>query len=112
MTILFLICLTSRLLFWGDVIRRRRGAFSEEILLHLADDDFLIFAARGVHAVFVEQHLAEFSPLVPGLLRDVVINLVAEVGVKRGLVQAGKFLMEFDAINETLCHKLLEKIIS
>src|SRR5690348_8119171 len=55
-------------LFRGDVVGWRRGAFAKEILLHLTDDDFLIFSSCGVQAIFIQQHLAKFRPLVPGLL--------------------------------------------
>ena len=71
-------------------------------MLHLADDDFLVLATRGIETIFVEEHFAELGPLVPGLLRDVVINLAAEIGVKGRLVEAGKFLVQLDAENLVL----------
>src|SRR5262245_52113098 len=71
--------LANRLMprFRGDVFRRRGGAFAEKVLFHLADNYFLVFAAGGIQAVFVQEHFAEFGPLIPGLLRDVVVDFPA-----------------------------------
>ena len=71
---------------------RRGRALAEEELLHLLHDDFLVLLTRGVQTVFVEQHLAEFHPLVPRLLRDVFVDSLAKFAIKRGLRKPRKLL--------------------
>src|SRR5208282_5890796 len=51
-----------------NVFRGTRRSLTEEKLLHLLHDDFLILLARRVQAIFIEQHLAVFHPLAPSLL--------------------------------------------
>lgn len=89
----------------------RAHALAEEILLHLFHDGFLIFTTGRIEAVFVEEHFAEIHPLIPGLLRDVVVNLLAEFRVEWRFVETGKFFLQLDAENFVLCHKVA-KIIS
>src|SRR5437868_7586871 len=79
----------SGLLSWGHVLFRRGNALTKEILLHLLHDGSLIFLACRVQPVFVEQHLAELRPPVPGFAGDVLVDSLAEFGVERGLVQTG-----------------------
>src|SRR6266550_7202873 len=82
-----------------DVFLGRDRSVAEEELLHVADNDFLVFAAGRVEAVLVKYHLAEFRPLVPGFLRHAVIDLLAEFGVKGRLVEAGQLLFQLYAKN-------------
>src|SRR5690348_15864333 len=65
----------------------------------MANDHFLVLATRGVQAVLVEEHFAELRPLIPGLLRHVVVNLAPEIRIKGRLVEAGEFLVQLDAKN-------------
>src|SRR5437870_3619650 len=83
-----------------------RYSFSKEILLHLLDDDFLIFAPRRIQPVLIQQHLAEFCPRVPRLLRDVLVDFLAQLSIKRRLVQSREFLLKFDAENFSFCHDI------
>src|SRR5271156_2557869 len=76
---------------WRDVFLGHRRTFSEEELVQLFDDDFLIFAAGRVQAVFVEQHLAVFGPQAPRFLGYVVVDFAAEVVVKGRLVEPRQF---------------------
>src|SRR5258707_10175981 len=82
-----------------DVFLGRDRSVAEEELLHVANNDFLVFAAGGVEAVLVQHHLAEFGPLVPGFLRHAVIDFLAEFGIKRRLVEAGQLLFQLYAKN-------------
>src|SRR5438046_7038345 len=86
------------------VLLGRCYSFSKEILLHLLDDDFLIFAPRRIQPVLIQQHLAEFCPRVPRLLRDVLVDFLAQLSIKRRLVQSREFLLKFDAENFSFCH--------
>jgi len=85
----------------GHVFFRRGHAFAEKVLLHLLDDDFLILAAGGVETIFIEQHLAELRPPVPCLLRDIVIDFLAQFAVEGRLLQTGEFFLSLT--QKTLC---------
>jgi len=89
----------------GDVFFGRSGALAEEEFFHVLDDDLLILAAGGVEAVLVEEHLAEFGPLIPGLLGDVVVDFLAERVVEGRLGESGELLLEFCAEDGSLCHR-------
>src|SRR5208282_6401565 len=82
---------------WRNVFGWMRGSLTEEKLLHLLHDDFLILLARRVQAIFVQQHLAVFHPLAPRLLRDVLVDLLSQVAVERRLGKPGQFLFQFCA---------------
>jgi hypothetical protein len=90
------------LLFRRNILRRRGSAFAKKVLLHLADDHFLVFSASRIETIFIEEHFAEFGPLVPGLLGDIVVNLAPEIRIKGRLVEAGKFFVQLDAVNPVL----------
>ena len=74
----------GRIPWVGPRLRRK------SILFHLLDDNFLIFAAGRIEAVFVQQHLAKLGPASPCLLRDVVVDLLSERTVEWGLVQTAE----------------------
>src|SRR4029077_16385992 len=83
---------------------RRRGVllggnstFAEKELLHLLHDPFLVLTAGGVQAVFVQDHLAKIAPLPPGFLRHVLIDFLAQLGVKGRLIQSRQFLLQLNA---------------
>src|SRR5205809_8043205 len=86
------------------VLLGRRNSFSKEILVHLFNDYFLILAPRRIQPVLIQQHLAEFCPRVPRLLRDVLVDFLAQLSIKRRLVQSREFLLKFDAENFSFCH--------
>jgi hypothetical protein len=91
--------------FGCDVLWRGRSAFTEEVLLHLFDYHFLVLSSGGIQAVLIEQHLAELRPLVPSLLRHVLVDLLAQFSVEGRLFESGKLLLQFDAKNLMLCHE-------
>src|SRR5215470_9580755 len=94
-------------LFLGrrNVLGRRRRSFTKEVLLHLLHDNFLIFPACRIQAIFIEQHLAELDPRVPRLLGNAVINFLTQIVVERRLFESGKILLELYAKNLVLCHR-------
>ena len=71
------------------VVARRGCAFAEKVLFHLLDDRGLVLAAGGIEPVFVQQHLAEFRPPLPGLERDVIVDFLTQLRIERRLIQAG-----------------------
>jgi hypothetical protein len=77
----------------GDVFLGQCAAFAfaEKEAVHLLDEELLGFARPGLQTVLVEEHLLALDPFAPRLFRDVVVDLVAEVGVERGLVEAFHF---------------------
>ena len=81
----------------GNVFGWTRGSLTEEKLLHLLHDDFLILLARRVQAIFVQQHFAVFHPLAPRLLRDLLVDLFPQVAVERRLGEPRQFLFQFCA---------------
>src|SRR5580692_3751666 len=94
-----------RLFLYGrHVLLGRSGAFAEEILLHLFDDGLLVFPAGRIQAVLVEQHLAEFRPALPCLLRDIFVDLLTKFRVKGWLIQPWKFLVQLDTEYRALSH--------
>ncbi len=84
---------------WRNVLCGRRRAFAEEELLHLFHDYFLILLAGRIQTVFVEQHLAVLCPLAPGLLGNLVVNLLTQFRIERRLFQPRQFLFQFGAEN-------------
>src|SRR2546427_4435950 len=86
------------------VLLGRCYSFPKEILLHLVNDHFLVFAPRRIQPILIQQHLAEFCPRVPRLLRDVLVDFLAQLSIKRRLVQSREFLLKFDAENFSFCH--------
>src|SRR5450756_1919936 len=86
----------------GNIFGWTRGSLTEEKLLHLLHDDFLILLARRVQAIFVQQHLAVFHPLAPRLLRDLFVDLFSQVTVERRLGEPRQLLLQFCAENFVL----------
>src|SRR6266853_5797373 len=91
----FFVSTAERSVSRGDVFGGTRGSLTEEKLLHLLHDDFLILLARRVQAIFVQQHLAMFHPLAPRLLRDLFVDLFSQVAVEGRLREPGQFLFQF-----------------
>src|SRR5215469_3082594 len=95
--------MTVPLLLRRDVLFGGNLAVAEEELFHVLHDDFLILLAGGVEAIFVEDHLAELGPLLPGSGRNIVVDLLSELGVEGRLVETGELLLELYAEN-FVCH--------
>src|SRR5882757_6419573 len=89
---------------WSNVIWRWSGTLSEEELLHLLHDHFLILLARRVQPILVEKHLAILRPLSPGLLRDLVIDFLTQFGIEWRLRQSGQLLFQLCAENFVFRH--------
>jgi len=90
----------------GNIFFRRSCSLAEEERFHLLDDYFLILLAGGVQPIFVQQHFAEFHPLVPCLLRDVLVDPLAKFAVERRFGKTRKLLFQFRAKNRSLGHKI------
>src|SRR5271157_5001534 len=86
----------------GNVFGWARRSLTEEKLLHLLHDDFLVLLARRIQAIFVEQHFAVFHPLSPSLLRDLLVDLFSQVAVERRLGEPRQFLFQSCAENFSL----------
>src|ERR1035441_9068325 len=97
---------------WRDVFGGMRRPFAEEKLLHLLHDDFLVLLARGVQAIFVEQHLAVLHPLAPRLLRDIFVDFFSQVAVEWRLGESGQFLFQFCAEDFVIGHRFSFEIIA
>src|SRR6266851_2059318 len=72
----------------GYVFLGQGAAFAEEEVVHLLHEELLGFAGPGLEAVFIQKHLLALYPLAPGLFADVFEDLLAEIGVEGGFVQA------------------------
>src|SRR5580698_7809591 len=98
----------SRLVLgWRDILLWQSCPLSKEKLFHLLHDGFLVLAACGVQAILVQQHFAKLRPLVPGLLRHVLIHALSQFGVERRLVQTGQVLLQLNAENSVFRHGYL-----
>src|SRR5271157_85166 len=82
------------------------SAFAEEIGIHLLHDELLVLFLPGLQAVFVEQHLHVFLPLLPCQLGDVVVDALPEFAIERRLVEAFHFAAHLDALHH-VCHSEL-----
>ena len=87
------------LLRGGNVLLRHRAAIGEEERLHLLDEELLGLRRPGLKAIFVEQHLLALNPLVPGCLRDILEDLLTEIGIERGLFETLHLLLVANAKN-------------
>src|SRR6202171_6371442 len=99
---LFFVTIAARSVSRGNVFGWTRRSLTKEKLLHLLHDDFLILLARRVQAIFVQQHLAVFHPLAPGLLRDLLVDLFPQVAIERRLGEPRQFLFQFCAEDSVL----------
>src|SRR5258708_7695894 len=95
----------------AGLLRRRRDVLfgqsrsgAEKILLHLLHNHFLIFAASGIQAIFIQQHFAKLRPTVPSLLRDVVVDFFAQLGIERRLIESWSMLLQLDTKYGVFCH--------
>ena len=76
----------------------KRRPFTEEVLFHLFEQEFLVLALAQVEAVLVHDHLHLLDPQLPGLLGDVIEDALAErVVVERPLVETFHLLLKLDA---------------
>src|SRR5689334_8144862 len=55
------------------------GTFAEKMPFHLLREIIASFLVREVQPVFIDQHFLVLEPLLPRLLRDVVVNAAAEL---------------------------------
>src|ERR1017187_7379023 len=79
------VCLGAR----GHALLRQRAAFAlaEEEAVHLLHQKILCLPRPRLQPVLIQQHLLPLHPLAPRLLRHVLVDLLAEVGVERRFVQ-------------------------
>src|ERR1035437_9915196 len=78
-------------------------ALAEEISIHLLHDEFLVFLLPGLQAIFVEQHLHVFLPLLPRQLGNVVVDALSEFAIERRFVQTFHFAAHLYALHH-VCH--------
>src|SRR5258708_22271006 len=81
----------------GDVAGRERGAVAEEEVLHVLGDEVLRFLLPRHQAVLVEDHLHALFPELPRVLRDVVVDALAEIAWPGNRVEPRQLLLELDA---------------
>src|SRR4051794_9228655 len=86
--------------WWNELFGKLRAG-AEEILLHLLHQELLGFGLPGLEPVFIQQHLGVFSPHAPSLGADVFINFLSQFSIEGGLIEAGEFTAEFDALYHT-----------
>src|SRR5258707_1324770 len=64
--------------FGSLIIRRQIRAFAEKIFFHLFDHELLRIWGTQIQAVLVHHHFQVLSPLLPGVLRNVIVDALAE----------------------------------
>src|SRR5581483_7367381 len=82
-----------------DVLAGQRGSGAEEELLHLLDKELLRLGRPGLQTVLVQQHLLAFHPLVPRCFGDVLVDLLAKLGVEGWLVETLHLFLVANAKN-------------
>lgn len=98
-------CLTHAtkpaLLGRGNEFLGKLRSCAKEILLHLLNEELLCLRLPGLEPIFIEQHLGVLSPHAPRLGAYVFIDLLAQFGVERAFIQAGKFASQLCAFDHT-----------
>src|SRR5207244_7407404 len=61
-----------------DEIGRQLRALSEEILVHLFEEELLCLGGAEIEAVFVHEHLHVLHPHLPVFLGNVVLHLLTD----------------------------------
>src|SRR6185312_2398559 len=89
--------------FGRDVVGRERRPLAEEVLLDLLAQDLLRLGRHEVEPVLVDQHLRVLEPHQPRLLRDVVVDALAELVLERLPPHAGELLAQLHALDHS-CH--------
>lgn len=90
-----------RLLGRRDEFFGKLRSCAKEILLHLLDEELLCLRLPGLEPIFIEQHLGMLSPHAPRFSAYVFINLLAQFGIERAFIQAGKFASKLCAFDHT-----------
>src|SRR5690242_21649241 len=75
--------------------------FAEEELLHLVLEPLAMRGLDRRQAVLVDQHDLVTHPLLPGFLRDILENALAELTRIRLPVEAGRFFLQQYAIHHS-----------
>src|SRR5262249_19167327 len=81
------------------VIGRELGALAEEELLRLVEEDLLPALGREVESVLIHDHLRVLEPELPRFLRDVVVDLLAELVVEGLVDDTRQLLAELGAVD-------------
>src|SRR5674476_564599 len=74
-------------------------AFAEEILFHFRGDECARFRIERIEAVLVDQHGLMHEPCLPGFLRDMLVDALAELAGPWSEREALGFAMEFYAVD-------------
>jgi len=88
---------------WRDVAGGHVGAIAEEVLLHLLGEILPRLDVGEVEAVLVHQHGLVLEPLLPGFLRHVLEDALAELPRVGREVEPVGLAAELDAFHRA-CH--------
>src|SRR5438128_3372603 len=97
------------------VVGRQRRSLAEEVLLGLVEEDLVRLLAAAGQTVLVHDHLEMLQPHLPGFLRDVVVDALAQLVVEGLVLQAGQLPLELLALHhprhrETSCAECVTPI--
>jgi len=96
-----------------NVALRDIGAGAEEMALHLLGQIITGFFVGKIEAVFIDQHLLQFQPFLPGLLRYVIEDAFAELARIGRKIQPFRFASQFYALDNSRhgdCYKTVLQI--
>src|SRR5439155_8292870 len=82
------------------VVRREMRAFAEEEFLGLIEEHLVRLLGAAGEAVLVHDHLEVLQPHLPRVLRDAVVNALAQLVVPRLEIEARQFLPELCALDD------------
>src|SRR6218665_3659043 len=80
----------------GDV-----GPFTEEVALHLLPQVLARLGIRARETVLVHQHLLVLGPGLPGFLRDLLVDLLAQLARVRREIEAFGLLLQLHALDHS-----------
>src|SRR3990172_331693 len=86
-----------------DVALRRLRPAAEQEFLHLAGQELAGLGLEEHEPVLVDQHGLVSEPLLPGLLRDLVVNALAELTRIRRAIETFRLAAEQYALDHS-CH--------
>ena len=87
--------------FGIDEPLRGLGSAAKEILLHLRDQELARLGFERHEPVLVDQHRLVAEPLLPGFLRNILENALAELTWIRRAIEAFRFAAELDALDHS-----------
>src|SRR5690348_8043468 len=79
-------------------VRRRCRAFAEEELLALAQQELDALLRADVDAELVDDHRRVREPVLPGVLRDALVDALTERVLEGGTIETGQLAAELRAL--------------